>query len=237
MTHHQLRSPLAAVQSAVAALSFAGALSETQQDLVARAKRRIQDAFDMIRDLLDLAAAQRIEEPASLPPVQLEESLMHVIEAVQERARAKGLELIESVDLDEGRVRAAPADLERIFSNLLDNAIKYTARGSVSIHASRCPEGLEVAVQDTGIGIAKEDLARVFVGFYRSAAAKATGEVGTGLGLSIVQTLVARLGGTLTVDSQPGKGTTFTVHLPAVGPDSPNGGADQGEPSPAAAAH
>lgn len=218
-THHQLRSPLAAIQSALDALPFAGALNETQKALVIRARRRILDAFDMIRDLLDLAAAQRIEDAAALPPVSLQESLRRVLETVQERCRAKCLEFVEQLPSENSWLRAVPADLERIFSNLLDNAVKYTHSGQVGIRAAKSDDWLEVTVEDTGIGIGKDDLQRVFEGFYRSASAKASGEMGTGLGLSIVKKLVVRLGGTLEVQSDVGKGTRFIVRLPAASPD------------------
>jgi len=76
---------------------------------------------------------------------------------------------------------------------------------------------VEAWVQDTGIGIEPGELKRIFEGFYRSPAAKATGAVGTGLGLSIVSRLVERLGGTVSVESDPGKGSRFTVRLPLAG--------------------
>ncbi len=233
-THHQLRSPLAAVQASIDALPFAGALNATQADLVARAKRRIQDAFDTIRDLLDLAAAQRLEDPSALAPVCLEDVLRRVIEATQERCRTKGL----AFDVDLGArvwgIRAAASDLERVFSNLLDNAVKYTASGGVHVSTGRHGGWVDVVVKDTGIGIASDDLEHVFDGFFRAASAKATGEVGTGLGLSIVRKIVEKLGGRVLVESTLGRGTTFTVRLPVVtGEGVPSVDAPRGSPSQA----
>lgn len=220
-THHQLRSPLAAVQGALDALAFAGPLNETQADLVARARRRIQDAFDTIRDLLDLAAIQQIERAEPPEPVQLATALHRTIDLISERCQAKGLAFDVELDQASFGLRVAAADLERIFSNLLDNAVKYTRQGRVRLSASVAGGWLEVSVEDTGIGIAAADLPHVFDGFFRAAAAKDTGEMGTGLGLSIVRKLVTRLGGMVAIQSELAKGTRVLVRLPAPGVDEP----------------
>lgn len=225
-THHQLRSPLAAVQAAIDALPFAGALSDTQKDLVARARRRIQDAFDTIRDLLDLAAVQRAGTGASAEPVRLGEAIARLVESTEERCRAKGLDFSADLAGAPGRIRADAADLARIFSNLLDNAVKYTSHGAVRVRAAEAGGWIEATVEDTGIGIAPEDRERIFEGFFRSESAKATGEVGTGLGLSIVRRLVAKLGGAISVESAPGRGSRFVVRLP----EAAEAGAASSEP-------
>ncbi len=213
-THHQLRSPLAAIQSAIEALPFAGPLNERQRDLIARARRRIRDAFDLIRDLLDLAAAQRPEDPTQWKPTDLAACLRTVLDSARDQAAAKGLQWVEEVPDVPVTVRAEPTDLERVFSNLLDNAVKYTPSGRVVFRLRSEDGSAVVEVEDTGIGIAADDLPRIFDGFFRSQNAKATAEVGTGLGLSIVRQVVERLEGTIGVDSTPGKGTRFTVRLP-----------------------
>ncbi|GAB4231753.1 MAG: hypothetical protein Kow00109_04040 [Acidobacteriota bacterium] len=215
MAHHQLRTPLAAIQGILDALPFAGPLNDKQRELLDRARRRLHDAFATIRDFLDFAAAQR-PRPERLPdPVELSAALQNVLEAVRETAQSKGVRL--EVDLPAGlRVRAEPDDLERIFGNLLDNAVKYTpAGGQVRFSVSRLPDGrVGAEVADTGIGIPPEEQERIFEGFYRTKEAKATGAVGTGLGLSIVKRLVDRLGGTLELESAPGQGSCFRVTLP-----------------------
>jgi signal transduction histidine kinase len=212
-THHQLRAPLAAVQGMIQALPFAGPLNEAQKDLVYRAKRRMQDAFDTIRDLLDLAAVQRLEDGES-QPCDLEEALGPVLETTREQARLKNLQFIEEMNGKGCLVKAGAPDLQRIFSNLLNNAVKYTCSGQVIVGARRSGNYLEAWVADTGIGISPEDRERVFEAFYRSATAKATEEIGTGLGLSIVRQTIDRLGGSLSMWSEPGKGTRFDMRLP-----------------------
>jgi signal transduction histidine kinase len=176
----------------------------------------MQDSFDMIRDLLDLAAAQRIGDAAPPAPVRLEDALRHVIETAREHARSKGLEFVEDIKAGDCILAAEPADLERIFSNLLSNAVKYTCCGHVAIGARRLNDCLDAWVEDTGMGIAPDDADKVYAGFFRSAAARASGEMGTGLGLSIVRHVIERLGGTISLTSEPGKGTRFSVQLPLV---------------------
>ncbi len=220
-THHQLRAPLAAAQGAIEALPFAGPLNQAQQDLLARARRRIQDSFDTVRDLLDSAAAHRFQEPDALEPVRMPESIRRVIDTAREQARAKGLSFVEELDGEDCLLLAEPGDLEKIFSNLLTNAVNYTFSGKVVFGMRRGNGWVEAWVGDTGIGIEKEEMARIFNGFYRTAAAKATGVAGTGLGLSIVARLVQRVGGTLSVDSEPGKGSRFIVRLPMANPVTP----------------
>jgi signal transduction histidine kinase len=213
-THHQLRAPLAAAQGALEALPFAGTLTHNQEELVERARRRIQDSCEMIRDLLDLAAAQRLEDAPAAEPVRFEEALRRVLETAREHARAKGIGFVEELDAADCLVPVQSADLERIFSNLLNNAVKYTSRGQVTFGARQADGMLNAWVSDTGIGIAPEDIEKVFSGFYRTAAARATGEIGTGLGLSIVRHVVEKVGGTLKVESQPRAGTRFDIILP-----------------------
>jgi len=213
-THHELRAPLAAAQGALEALGFAGPLTKLQQDLVARAQRRIEDSFTVIRDLLDLAAAQRLEDQAALPLLNLAEALKPAIEAAREQALAKGLTFEEKLDLQGCLLRAGAADIARIFVNLLNNAVKYTGSGAVIFGARAADGWVEAWVQDTGMGIDKQDLGRIFKAFYRTSAAKASGITGTGLGLSIVRQVVERLGGTISVASEPGQGTRFDVRLP-----------------------
>ena len=215
MTHHQLRSPLAAAQGAIDALPYAGPLNDAQKDLVERAGRRIRDSFDTIRDLLDSAAAQRFREEEAAEPVRLDEALRRALDTAREQAASKGLTFEEKTEWERCVARADPADLEKIFSNLLTNAVNYTSSGGI-VFGARCADGwVEAWVEDTGIGIGREDLDRVFEAFYRTQAAKDSGAVGTGLGLSIVSRMVQRLGGTVSVESEPGKGSRFTVRLPS----------------------
>ena len=111
-------------------------------------------------------------------------------------------------------MRADPGDLEKIFSNLLTNAVNYTASGKIVVGMRPAGGWVEAWVEDTGIGIEREELDRIFEAFYRTPAARNSGAVGTGLGLSIVSRMAQRMGGSVSVESEPGKGSRFTVRLP-----------------------
>jgi signal transduction histidine kinase len=215
MTHHQLRAPLAAIRATLDALPYADTMSPKQQELADRARRRVDDAFETIRDLLDLAAAQRPLDEHPGEPIILASALEKAVELARERANSKGVELEVSIPENDILVALRPEDVDRIFSNLLDNSLKYTAEGGrVKLDVRSGDERVQIEVSDTGIGIEPKDQERIFEGFYRTAAAKSTGEMGTGLGLSIVKKLVERWGGELQLESTPGKGTRFTITLP-----------------------
>jgi signal transduction histidine kinase len=215
VTHHQLRSPLAGIQSVLDALPYAGQLTDKQRELVTRGTRRICDAFDLIRDLLDLAAAQRPMEAGTGEKVNVGSVLEKTLDLARERARAKKIELEVHMLSSDLAIQAQTGDVERILSNLLDNAIKYTPAGgrvSLSIGADESTVYAEVA--DTGIGIDPSDQERIIEGFYRTQAAKGTGEAGTGLGLSIVRRLLERWNGRLELHSALGQGSRFIATFP-----------------------
>jgi signal transduction histidine kinase len=215
VTHHQLRAPLAGIQSVLDALPYAGETNPKQKELVERGRRRVRDAFDLIRDLLDLAAAQRPLDEGASEDVVMSRALEQTVEAARERARGKGVELEVEMPARNLTVRAQAGDIERIFSNLLDNALKYTpSSGRVRFLVREVDGCVQAEVSDTGIGIDPHDQERIFEGFYRTEAAKNTGEMGTGLGLSIVKRLIDRWGGKLELDSTPGKGSRFVITFP-----------------------
>ncbi len=215
VTHHQLRAPLGAIQSVLDAVTYAGPLTDKQKELLARASRRVQDTFDLIRDLLDLAAAQRPLENGTVEFVHVNKVLQKIFETARERAQDKGVEFRTTIAGGEIVLQAQAADVERIFSNLLDNAIKYTpSGGSVRFDLAYDDGTVRATVSDSGIGIDTNDQARIFDGFYRTQAAKNSGEMGTGLGLSIVKRLLDRYGGKLELESALGQGSRFIVTLP-----------------------
>lgn len=215
VTHHQLRAPLAAIQGVLEAVPYAGALTDKQKELLERASGRVRDTFDLIRDLLDLAAAQRPLEEGTVQCVHLNQVLKKIVETTRERANSKGVEFRTVLAAGEIVIQAQPADMERIFSNLLDNAVKYTPRGGSVRLEIACEDGtVRTMISDSGIGIDAADQERIFDGFYRTQAAKDSGEMGTGLGLSIVKHLVDRYGGKLELVSAAGQGSRFIITLP-----------------------
>ena len=132
---------------------------------------------------------------------------------VQSLASYKGIAVVK--DLAAGAtVRTDRAMLQQVVGNLLSNAIRYTVRGSITVRSRLEAEGVRVEVEDTGIGMTPEDQARIFEEFFQvDGAHRATGE-GYGLGLAVARRIAALMGGDLSVASESGKGSTFTLALP-----------------------
>jgi two-component system phosphate regulon sensor histidine kinase PhoR len=170
----------------------------------------------LINDLLDLAAGRSGLKVQEYEPLPLMETVERVVSRVGIQASEKDQTLLVQRPTGDPIVSATEEGLDRIFTNLVGNAVKYTLEGgTVSVTVWKQDRQVAVEVKDTGIGIPAESLPKLFAEFYRAPNAKAF-ETGTGLGLVIVKELVESFSGRISVESQEGKGTTFTVHLPLV---------------------
>jgi two-component system phosphate regulon sensor histidine kinase PhoR len=152
---------------------------------------------------------------AAPEPVPIHAALEAAIRTLESEARVRTVSL-QAGELGGGHVVGHRIRLEQAFVNLIDNAVKFNRPGGeVRIETSRTPEGkVRIAIADTGIGIPSEDLPRIFERFYRVDKARSREVGGTGLGLSIVKHVIERMNGSVTVESQLGKGSVFTVLLP-----------------------
>ncbi len=217
---HELRAPLAAGLSLMKNIQqgYAGELTEQQAALIARVINRLEGLRILIDDLLTLARSR--EATTAHAPLELESvraNLLRILEREAPNAEHKNIALRTELDDDPGTVLAGEVGLQIIFGNLLNNAIKYTPEGgnvTVRYRVDRAAHTAEVTIADTGIGIPAEDMPNIFNEFFRARNVKAGPIVGTGIGLSTVKTLVDRYRGTLTLESEEGKGTTVTVSLP-----------------------
>jgi two-component system phosphate regulon sensor histidine kinase PhoR len=134
---------------------------------------------------------------------------------MQEKTKAKNLKIIIKSTPEPSCLRIVPDDLDIILTNLIDNAVKYTKQeGTIKITNVITNKEIKVEISDTGIGITKEDLNKIFNEFYRSKNAKVAELRGTGLGLSIVKNLIKQYRGNVDVRSEIGKGTTVTISFP-----------------------
>jgi signal transduction histidine kinase len=213
---HELRSPVTVSQSLVRSVlkGYAGELTAKQAEMFTRVSRRLDLLEALINDLLDLAAG-KAPGPAKEEPVVLNASVGRMMLLLQPRAEDKGLRIKLQPCRDQLIVRGTEEGLDRIFVNLVGNAVKYTSSGgTVTISVQPVGQQAQVEVADTGIGVPEEALPHLFEEFYRAPNAKALAEAGTGLGLAIVKDLVDRYGGHIRVKSAVGKGTTFTVMFP-----------------------
>jgi signal transduction histidine kinase len=213
---HELRSPIGVTESLLTALAggYVGDLSPAHLAVVQRAIKRVQALQSLVNDLLDLASGKVEMRASERRRVAVNALAGEVCDRMQARAAAKGLDLTFEAPAEDVEVVADPADIDRLLTNLVGNAVKYTPAGSVRVTLSREADRATFVVADTGIGIPEESLPKLFQEFYRAGNAKELDEAGTGLGLAIVKDLVDRYGGTIVVAGKEGLGTTFTVTLP-----------------------
>ena len=196
-------------------LDMVGELNEQQQSYVSKIITGVENMARLVNDLLDLG---RIDLGIDLQvePVSVLDVLEKVTGTLQMQANQKdiGLSLELAKDLPD-HIDADPALFHQAVYNLVENAVKYTSEGGqvfVRVHTSA--DNLVFEIQDTGIGIAQEDMPRLFEKFYRGRAREARTRVGTGLGLAIVRSIAERHGGRVWVESEEGKGSTFYLQIP-----------------------
>jgi len=212
---HELRTPLNAVIgfSQVLRQQMFGELNEKQLEYVDDILGSGQHLLNLINDILDLAKVEagRMElQPAAFA---LDETLRNATAMVRERATRQDVTLSTEIDASVGEIEADGRKLKQILFNLLSNAVKFTPAGGTVTLAARTEDGQAIiSVRDTGVGISREDQARIFEDFYQLGPGMA--QEGTGLGLALTKRLVDLHGGELTLESTPGAGSTFTVRLP-----------------------
>lgn len=169
----------------------------------------------LVDDLLDLTRLSAGREVLHLQPVDPVAVSREVCEAFQAPAREKGLTLVPPAETDPPPVAADPTRLRQILRNLIANAIQFTSQGQVAVSVAAEGAGVLFRVQDTGVGIPAADLPRIWERFYKVDRVRSRKSPGAGLGLAIVRELVSRHGGWVRAESEPGRGSTFCVWLPA----------------------
>jgi len=214
---HELKSPLAAVEGYLDVLreGFLPPGSAQYAEVLERSRVRLDGMRRLVVDLLDLTrleSGQRKREPVAL---DVRDVVLRAVETAQPAAAARRIEIV--VDAPEAAPLVAdPGELEIILNNLLSNAVKYNREGGrVDVTLARDGGGVRLAVADTGIGMTTEEVGRLFGEFVRIRNDRTRDIPGSGLGLSIVRKVVELAGGEVSVESEPEKGTTFTVRLPA----------------------
>jgi signal transduction histidine kinase len=215
---HELRTPLTSVIgfSEVLLQRMFGDLNAKQEDYVQDILDSGRHLLSLINDILDLAKVEAGAVELELSKFWLPEAIEHSVQMLRETATRRGIMVQLDVAEDIGIVEADPRRVRQILFNLLSNALKFTsAGGTVHVMARRDAEIVEIAVRDTGIGIAPEDQARIFESFQQAGTAAEGAQEGTGLGLALVKRLVELHGGRIWVESALGTGSTFTFTLPA----------------------
>lgn len=211
---HELRSPADAIRSIARTLleGYCGELNERQRNLVDRIERRARILAETVSDLLTLAQGRLGHATFSPQAVDLGRLVQESMQLFEERAAEKGLRMEAESGPEEAMVSGSEELVRSVLTNLVANAISYTpAGGSIRLRVSVSGAQVVLEVSDTGIGIPRDERDRLFHEFFRASNAKRLTETGTGLGLAIVKESIERCGGSISVDSEVGKGTTFRV--------------------------
>lgn len=219
---HELKAPLGAVQQNLFALEFelTDTLNESQREKVKRLKARIDDMLNLINSWLRVISVDinKLKENFTQIPVMI--PISRALESVEPLAARKNIEIATSISKTLSPINSDGLSLSEAFVNILGNAIKYSHDGSrINLRIEEGRDGILISIRDNGIGIPPEDLPHIFEGFYRGRDAQ-TAAAGHGIGLAVSRQIVEAHNGSITVESELGKGSTFVIRLPAIKPGS-----------------
>jgi signal transduction histidine kinase len=217
---HELRTPINAVLGYNSLLrdGLFGTLTERQQDALARMRSAAEHLLSLINDILDLSRVEAGKLGLSPVVIDWPTFLETLCEPVRPLAATKTLALFVSIEKDLPAICADETRLRQVLLNLLTNAVKFTDHGSVELRVGSNPGSarVQIDVTDTGMGIAETHLETIFDEFTQVDQSSTREHGGAGLGLAISRRLIRFMGGSLTVESTPGRGSTFRVELPAL---------------------
>jgi two-component system phosphate regulon sensor histidine kinase PhoR len=213
---HELRTPLASLSALVETLQD-GAITDppAAKRFLSHIAREVSAMTQIVEELLELSRIESGKVPLHVKPTPISALITPPVERLTPQAERAGLELSVELPLDLPQVLADAERVQRVITNLVHNAIKFTPTGgSVTVY-TECRRGkVVIAVEDTGVGIAEQDLPRIFERFYKADRARSGG--GTGLGLAIAKHIIQAHGGHIWVESEENHGSTFYLSLPIV---------------------
>lgn len=219
---HDLKNPITAITGFSTLLGQAGPLNEQQQDFVKRIQSSAQTMSELVQNMLSLAQLD-LKASKKFEQVEMQALLKEMADEFTPQAREKSQTLQTSLPSQPVFIEGDGLQLRQALRNLINNAIKYTpSGGSISLRASNQTGKLVLDVEDNGYGIPSTDLPFIFDRFYRVRNGKSHEIEGNGLGLAIVKSIVDQHGGQISVTSEPGKGSCFTVTLPCIMEQNPS---------------
>lgn len=211
----ELRTPLSTMKTALSLLNSTSLKQPQRQRYMEMLSHECDRQSSLITSVLDLVQLESTVEQTPMEPLRLSDILPGVVSTYQPLAQEKGIMLGYVVSEDLPPVACITPWLKQIVINLLHNSIKFTPKGGqVWVRTKQVGDSIQIEFRDSGIGIAANDLPRIFDRFYRSRGSAIEDASGVGLGLSIVQKLLIRCGGSISVKSKQGEGSVFTVILP-----------------------
>jgi two-component system sensor histidine kinase BarA len=220
---HELRTPLTSIKVYVDNLrdGVVGKLNADQQQVLRRIEDNLSRLRQLVEELLDLSRIESGAVVLTLAPLSLPDVVRRTRDALAPVALGKQIAVTLQLPGEVPAISGDAAKLEQVLTNLLHNAVKLSPiGGSVEVSLSCTDDGIVLRISDDGCGISAEDLEQIFLPFYRSRTASEQ-HPGAGLGLSIARHLVELHGGSLTAESQPGRGSTFSMTLPFAPPTTP----------------
>jgi signal transduction histidine kinase len=216
---HELRTPLNSIIGFTGILlqELAGSLNDEQKKQLRMVQTSSRHLLSLINDVLDISKIEAGQMNILKAPFDLFQSMEKLVKSVTPFAEKKGIDLTLDCPPDIGTIFTDQRHLEQVTLNLLNNAIKFTESGEVRMACRREGDNGVIAVTDTGIGMKPEEMKRLFLPFQQIDTGLTRKYEGTGLGLSISRRLVELMGGDITVESDFGKGSTFTITIPVKG--------------------
>jgi heavy metal sensor kinase len=210
---HELKTPICAMRGEAEVLLSKGRKAEEYQEGLAHFIEQFDHLNHMINDLILLSKFDATQVELKMAPIRLDLLIKDLCNLFQVFADQNKIAL-EMATIEEVTVIGDKARLQQLFTNLIDNAIKYTPKGSIRITVEKDEETVLVKIKDTGIGIPKEEQEKIFKRFYRVDKSRSRETGGVGLGLSIAEWIVHAHHGRIEVESESNRGSVFTVHLP-----------------------
>jgi signal transduction histidine kinase len=219
---HELKAPMSVIKGYLSMVLEEKDLPQNAREMTTIAQDQTNRLTRLVADLLDVSRLEQGKTKYNLAPVKLPDTITPMMHTFEVKAKDKNLGLVYQPPADLPAVMADPDRVSEIFTNLIDNAIKYSRTGTVTITHEVAGGILATTVADTGIGLTPDEVSHLFARFYRAKNDDTKDISGTGLGLWIIKQYAQAMGGDIVVESEKGKGSQFIVTLPlAVAPAAP----------------
>ncbi|MFH2004274.1 MAG: HAMP domain-containing sensor histidine kinase, partial [Bacteroidota bacterium] len=217
MVAHELKAPVAAVQGFLNLLldEKMELSEEKKKDFLSRSENRLKSLLTLVNDLLDISRMEMKTKQRELKDIDIKECIDSTIDLLQFESAKRNISVTTSYAKDLPMLHADQNEITRMFTNIISNAVKYNIdNGTININVSLIKNYVSIKVTDTGIGLKPEEITKLFSEFFRAKNENTRGISGTGLGLTIVKRIIDSYHGKIEVESEYGKGTTFSIFLP-----------------------